>query len=429
LTASATPGDHPSLAGSVINPALSVNRYWALSAAGLVFTDYDVALAWVPADVDPGASSAAFVVAKLTGGIWTAPSVTQRTATSITAGGLTTFSDFAVGEPAADLSVTISVDPDPVVAGTLLTYTLTIANAGPSDAQAVSLSDVLPAQLSGATYCIGALCDPSAGIAWSSPLSLGTLLAGESLTVRIAGMVAADTPEGAILGTTASVASTTSDPDSSNDAASASATVTTRADLALTKSGPPTALAGDAAGFDYSLTVTNQGPSDNVGGFVLSDTLPVGLSFQASGNDAGCSAVGQLVTCSGGALALGATRSFTIHVTLAAGAPVGSSLHNTASVTSSGTTDADPANDTSNQVTTTVLTAAHRSSGGLPDTAAPQRFVPTVLAIFLALGSLLFSVMRLGRRFARSPGTWATHLNAGPPARQHPRSRPSPRSR
>ena len=42
----------------------------------------------------------------------------------------------------------------------------------------------------------------------------------------------------------------------------------------LTKSGPPTALAGDAAGFDYSLTVTNQGPSDNVGGFVLSDMLP-----------------------------------------------------------------------------------------------------------------------------------------------------------
>jgi len=309
---------------------------------------------------------------------------------------------------AADLSVIVSVDPDPVVAGTPLTYTLAIANAGPSDAQGVTLSDVLPAQLSGATYCIGALCDPSAGAAWSSPLNLGTLLAGESLTVRIAGMVAANTPEGAILGNTASVTSTTSDPDSSNDAASASATVTTRADLALTNSGPATALAGDAAGFDYSLTVTNQGPSDNVGGFVLSDMLPVGLSFQSSGSDAACSAVGQLVTCTGGALALGAARSFTIHVTLAAGAPVGSSLHNTASVTSSGTTDANPANDTSNQVTTTVVTAADLSvivsvdlSGELPNTAAQQRSVPTITAMLLVLGSLLFSVMQLGRRSRR----------------------------
>ena len=75
LTASTTPGDHPTLAGSVINPALSVNRYWTLTAAGLVFTDYDIALAWVGSDVDPGASSAAFVVAKLTGGTWTAPNV------------------------------------------------------------------------------------------------------------------------------------------------------------------------------------------------------------------------------------------------------------------------------------------------------------------------------------------------------------------
>ena len=128
--------------------------------------------------------------------------------------------------------------------------------------------------------------------------------------------------------------------------------------------------------------------------------LPVELSFQSSGSDAACSAVGQLVTCSGGALALAAARSFTIHVTLAAAAPVGSSLHNTASVTSSGTTDPDPANDTSNQVTTIVVTEP-RMSGGLPNTAAQQRFVPTLLATFLALGSLVLSVMRLGRRARR----------------------------
>ena len=127
---------------------------------------------------------------------------------------------------AADLSATISVDPDPVVAGTLLTYTLTIENAGPSDAQAASLSDLLPAPLSGATLIL-ALCDPSGGGWPGAALSAWAPAAGESLTLRIGAMVAANTPEGAILSNTASVASTTSDPDSSNDAASASATVTT----------------------------------------------------------------------------------------------------------------------------------------------------------------------------------------------------------
>ena len=222
--------------------------------------------------------------------------------------------------------------------------------------------------------------------------------------------------------------STTSDPDASNDTASASATVTTRANLALAKSGPASALAGDAAGFDYSLTVTNQGPSDNVGGFTLSDTLPAGLSFQSSGSDASCSAVGQLVTCSGGGLTLDATRSFTIHVTLSAAAPAGSSLLNTAHVTSTGTTDPDPANDTSNQVATSVVTRTHLS-GGLPNTAAQHRFVPTVLALVLVLGSLLVFVVRLERRPIHRPARSAVQLNAGRAARPRRPPRRSPRSR
>ncbi len=47
----------------------------------------------------------------------------------------------------ADLSVTKSDAPDPVVAGTPLTYTVNVANAGPLDATNVVVTDVLPPQV------------------------------------------------------------------------------------------------------------------------------------------------------------------------------------------------------------------------------------------------------------------------------------------
>ena len=47
--------------------------------------------------------------------------------------------------PMADLAVTKSDSPDPVLVGQQLTYTVGIQNNGPSTATSVSLSDTLPA--------------------------------------------------------------------------------------------------------------------------------------------------------------------------------------------------------------------------------------------------------------------------------------------
>src|SRR4029078_6399137 len=81
----------------------------------------------------------------------------------------------------ADLSISKVDSPDPVLAGNLLTYTLTVHNGGPSDAQAVSVSDVLPGALTGGRYTVGG--GPSSS--WSGSAGLGTVAAGVTKTVVI----------------------------------------------------------------------------------------------------------------------------------------------------------------------------------------------------------------------------------------------------
>src|SRR5205823_62727 len=117
-------------------------------------------------------------------------------------------------------------------------------------------------------------------------------------------------------------------------------TVQARADLTISKTAPATAIAGDPAGFNYGLTVTNNGPSVHTGNLTVTDTLPAGTTFSATGSSTECGAVGQLVTCTRSlTLGVGLTTSFTLHVTVAADVADGSDLANTGHVSSGGTAE------------------------------------------------------------------------------------------
>lgn len=94
-------GDHPNIAGSGIEPTQSVNRYWTLTtpATGSLPSGgtYSATFNFLAGDVDSGASTAAFIVARYLSGTWFATTVGTRTATSTQATGLSAYGDFAVG--------------------------------------------------------------------------------------------------------------------------------------------------------------------------------------------------------------------------------------------------------------------------------------------------------------------------------------------
>ena len=177
----------------------------------------------------------------------------------------------------ADLFVTKTGAPT-VTAGTNLIYTITVGNPGPSDAQAVVVSDPLPAgtlfvtasQTAGPVFTC---TTPPVGSGGTVTCDLATLPAFASATFSLTILVPADAPSGLVGTNTATVASTTADPDPATNTSSVSTTVATSADLFVLKAGAPTVTAG--SNLTYTITVGNPGPSD-AQAVVVSDPLPAG---------------------------------------------------------------------------------------------------------------------------------------------------------
>ena len=176
----------------------------------------------------------------------------------------------------ADLDVTKTATPSPnVVAGERITYTLTLLNDGPSDAQNVVLSDTLPAnQFDDARFCVGQSCVVNGfSQPWTGSTPFGTVPTGEARYVTINARVLPSVLEGTNLHNTATPASSTMDPVISNNPGETNTNVYARADLSITKVDGPTLDIGGpdpvVAGQDlmYKLTVTNDGPPTRRGSF------------------------------------------------------------------------------------------------------------------------------------------------------------------
>ena len=205
----------------------------------------------------------------------------------------------------ADLSITKKPSAGSVVAGTPVSYTLTVTNNGTSDAAGVVVTD--PA-VTGLTVTSAASSQGTCAVtATAVTCPVGTVVANGTVTVTVLAQVDSTQPPGPLTNQ-ASVSSTTADPVLGNNSTTASITVTNSADMSLTKtSNPATITIGNPV--TYTLSAYNNGPSSATN-VVITDTLPAGLTF--TGSNAGCTASGQIVTCVIGSVANQATPVVTI---------------------------------------------------------------------------------------------------------------------
>ena len=244
------------------------------------------------------------------------------------------------GAECADLSVT-KTGPATVAAGGAVAYQVTATNSGPSTASTVSVTDTLPAGVTFVSVSAsnGGWSCSNAGNA-SVTCTRASWNSGASTTFTI--NVTAQSQAG-VMTNGASITSATPDPTPTNNTASANTTVTAVADLAVTKAGPATVVAG--GNISYTVVATNLGPSD-AANVSLVDTLPAGVTFGSitpSNGGWSCTNAGNTsATCTRASWNSGATTTFTIVVTAPNNA---ASLTNTASIAST-TADPDPANNT-----------------------------------------------------------------------------------
>jgi uncharacterized repeat protein (TIGR01451 family) len=173
----------------------------------------------------------------------------------------------------ADLSIVKTLDPPIPVAGEAATYTLVIANAGPSDASGVTVTDPLPLQLlSPSASTAQGTCAIVAGLL---TCALGSIASGAQATVTVDGTVD-PAAVGQTLTNTATVTGADPDPDPANNQSTSSAIIE-QTSVALTKTADPTeADAGTDVQFNLVVSVTGPVPATNV---VVCDLLPPHMTF------------------------------------------------------------------------------------------------------------------------------------------------------
>lgn len=173
--------------------------------------------------------------------------------------------------PVADLSISKSDYPDPVIVGDSLLYTITVTNNGPDGATGVIVSDTLPpgVNLSSAVPGQGS-CSGSGTVT----CSLGAISSGSSVPILIT--VTPSTT--GVINNSATVGGNESDPDNTNNSTDMVSTTVNSlpsvdADLSITKTDSPDPVPAVGDNLIYTIIVTNNGPAAATG-VMVTDYLP-----------------------------------------------------------------------------------------------------------------------------------------------------------
>jgi uncharacterized repeat protein (TIGR01451 family) len=265
-----------------------------------------------------------------------------------------------------------TASPLPPTQGDSLSYTISVANAGPDVAVGVVVTDLLAA---GTTFLSvsspGTCMAPAVGTAGTVTCTLPDIVAGQTVFVVVTVQVIG-TP-GTILSNTATVTSSGSaDQNPANNSATFSATVVPASpDLSITKVDTQDPVPQDGQ-LVYTITIFNAGPgtADDV---VFTDSTPAGTTFAFLGSSLGsCASLAPggtgAVSCNLGSVPSG----FSVQVTFGLNviAVAGTTITNTASVSTS-SADPDLSNNSATQ-TTGVSVGAGRADLSITMTDSPD---------------------------------------------------------
>ncbi len=247
-----------------------------------------------------------------------------------------TGTDVAPVVSTADLSVTDAGTPNPVAAGSNITYTQVVTNNGPSAADNATLVAPIP------TNTTLVLFTPPSGWSCLTPGSGGTgnvvctdvnLAGSTNATFTMIVQVNAGTANGTVITDTVSVSSSVNDPNTANNTASVNTVVgtTAKGELTVSNSASPNPVqAGN--NITYTQTVTNTGSAAATGA-TFSESTPANTTFVSITPPAGWSCTGFPGTpCSNPSVAAGTSGTFTVVYTVASGTASGTTITDTATV-------------------------------------------------------------------------------------------------
>jgi uncharacterized repeat protein (TIGR01451 family) len=216
----------------------------------------------------------------------------------------------------ADLTLTKTDSPDPVVAGTPLDYTMVVTNnGGPSTARNVTLIDDLPVEVTYKSNTISGgtgVCDKVENTVNQLKCDLNDLDPNQQITVILHTVVNSSAPDGGI---TNNAHATTSATDLGGAQASASTLVKTVSDLLIVKTSDADEYKPSAL-IKYTITVTDIGPSDARNVKVVDDLPPVKDAPYTSDSGNGiCSLSGNkaVLTCNFGYIVAGTSKSINVY--------------------------------------------------------------------------------------------------------------------
>jgi uncharacterized repeat protein (TIGR01451 family) len=258
--------------------------------------------------------------------------------------------------PSSDLKVTVTDGKTAIAAGQTDTYTIKVTNLGPSNVTGATVTDNFPGIFTGVTFT-ATQSGGASGLTASATGNINdtvTMPAGSVITYKAVGKVST-----AATGTLSNTATVTAapgvpDPNTANNTATDSDTISFSADLKVTVNDGKTATVAGAKN-TYTIVATNIGPS-NVSSAVIKDGFPstfAGVTYTATqtGGASGFSASGSGDIHDTVAMPAGSKITYKATGTISASAT--GSIANTATVSvPSGVTDRNLANNSATDTDT-----------------------------------------------------------------------------